>query len=306
VNFHQLHIFYIVAVKGSFSSAAQVLKMTQPAVTMQVQTLEEHFGAKLFHRSTKKIVLSDAGRALLPYAKEAFEWFKKTEMSMSKFTHMIKGNVAIGCTSAIKEYILPRLLSSFKEESHNITVSVNVLDSDEIKEQIRNHQLRVALVEEPFELSDIEVRPVVQDEYVIIMPKQHPLASKQSIRLEDLLEHPLVLGAETSPSRKVLEAALTEAGIEPNRLHIVEVTDQLKKVKAFVEEGTGISIVAKWAVRDEEKWNLIKSRKIQSVPLTNTIYAAYSPYLILPIPTLTFLSFIQEVRLERNESKEDQ
>src|SRR5690554_3467763 len=68
VNFHQLHIFYTVAERGSFSAAAQSLHMTQPAVTMQIQSLEENYGTKLFNRSTKKIELSEAGKVLYPFA----------------------------------------------------------------------------------------------------------------------------------------------------------------------------------------------------------------------------------------------
>lgn len=304
MNFHQLHIFYIVAVKGSFSSAAQVLRMTQPAVTMQIQTLEEHFGAKLFYRSTKKVVLSDAGRALLPFAKNAFELFKETEMTMSKFTHIIKGNVTLGCTPLIKEYILPRLLAAFREESHNISIGVTTLEADGIREQLLKHQFKAALIEEPIEHSDIKIHPILEDEYVIIIPKQHLLASRESITPEQLFEHPFILGTEMSPSRKVLMNALEDAGMDSSKLKVVEETDHLKKVKTFVEEGKGISIVAKWAVRDEEKWNLIKTRKVLNMQLIKPIYAAYSSYLILPIPTLTFLEFIQQVKLESNEMEE--
>ena len=97
LNFHQLHIFYTVAEKGSFSHAAGALHMTQPAVTMQVQSLEDYFGVKLFHRSTKKIELSEAGRALLPFAKNSIELIRDTDVAMSKFTMMIEGRLQLGC-----------------------------------------------------------------------------------------------------------------------------------------------------------------------------------------------------------------
>src|SRR5690606_13069220 len=70
LSVHQLHIFYTVAAKGSFSAAAQALHLSQPAVTMQIQALEEVFGTRLFHRSTKKVELTEAGRTLLPYAEQ--------------------------------------------------------------------------------------------------------------------------------------------------------------------------------------------------------------------------------------------
>lgn len=115
LNFHQLHIFYTVAEKGSFSMAAQALHMTQPAVTMQVQALEDYFGTKLFQRTTKKIEITEAGRALLPVAKRSIELIKETDITMSKFTHMLEGRLQLGASLTIGEYILPRLLGPFSK-----------------------------------------------------------------------------------------------------------------------------------------------------------------------------------------------
>ena len=84
MNFHQLHIFYTVSERGSFSAAAQALHMTQPAVTMQVQALEDYFGTKLFNRSTKKIVLSEAGRTLMPFALRSIDLIRETDVAMTE------------------------------------------------------------------------------------------------------------------------------------------------------------------------------------------------------------------------------
>lgn len=139
LNFHQLHIFYTVAEKGSFSHAAGALHMTQPAVTMQVQSLEDYFGVKLFHRSTKKIELSEAGRALLPFAKNSIELIRDTDVAMSKFTMMIEGRLQLGASLTMGEYILPRLLGPFSKDYPNISVSMKVMNTAQILDEVLSH-----------------------------------------------------------------------------------------------------------------------------------------------------------------------
>ncbi|MCL6458187.1 MAG: LysR family transcriptional regulator [Gorillibacterium sp.] len=90
ISFHQLHIFYTVAQEGTFSAAGHVLHMTQPAVTMQIQTLEEHFGTKVFRRTPKMVELTDAGQTLLPYAQKMVELMLETDQEMAKFTRPLE------------------------------------------------------------------------------------------------------------------------------------------------------------------------------------------------------------------------
>src|SRR5690554_3535257 len=141
MNFHQLHIFYTVAERGSFSAAALSLHMTQPAVTMQVQSLEEYFGTKLFYRSTKKIELSEAGKALMPFARKSIDLIKETDQTMASFTHRLEGQLQMGASMTFGEYILPRIIGPFAKEFPNITISLRVINTTQIIDAILNHQL---------------------------------------------------------------------------------------------------------------------------------------------------------------------
>lgn len=113
LNVHQLHIFYTVSERGSFSAAAQTLHMTQPAVTMQVQALEERFGTKLLNRTTKRLDLTEAGHRLLPQARKAVELMRDTDEMMTKYIEELKGRLQFAASLTIGEYVLPRLLGSF-------------------------------------------------------------------------------------------------------------------------------------------------------------------------------------------------
>ena len=208
MNFHQLHIFYTVAERGSFSAAAQALHMTQPAVTMQIQSLEDYFGAKLLNRSTKKIELSEAGKALLPYAKRSIDLVREADQSMSSFTHMLEGRLQLGASLTIGESVLPRLLGPFGREFPHIRVMMKVMNTAQIMDEILKNQLSFGLIEGPVQHADIAVEPVMQDELKLIVPAGHPLAKQRNVKMKDALAYPFVLREQGSGTRQVMEEEL--------------------------------------------------------------------------------------------------
>ncbi|WP_248926462.1 selenium metabolism-associated LysR family transcriptional regulator [Paenibacillus hamazuiensis] len=299
LNFHQLHIFYTVAEKGSFSHAAQALHMTQPAVTMQVQSLEDYFGTKLFHRSTKKIELSEAGRTLLPYAKRSIELMKETDMSMSRFTHMLEGRLHLGASLTIGEYILPRLLGPFSKEYPNISVSMKVINTTQILDEVLNHQLNFGLVEAEVRHPDVHTEALLSDELALIVPKQHPLAEKEIVTLEEMLEYPFVLREKGSGTRKVMEEELKKAGIDASDMKIVMELGSTGAVKSAVEAGLGLSVISQSSVKHEVTLGVIQIKKVENVRFARSFYAIYLNSTLLPISAVTFMSFLRERELSQ-------
>jgi DNA-binding transcriptional LysR family regulator len=294
LNFHQLHIFYTVAEKGSFSHAAQALHMTQPAVTMQVQSLEDYFGVKLFHRSTKKIELSEAGRALLPYAKRSIDLVRETEVAMSKFTHMVEGRLQLGASLTVGEYILPRLLGPFNKEYPNVSVSMKVMNTTQILEEILNHQLTFGLVEAPVHHPDVHTEAVLSDELKLILPANHPLVEQERITIEDVLQYPFVLREKGSGTRQVMEDELQRRGLDASFMKIVMELGSTGAVKSAVEAGLGISILSQSSVKHEAALGILKVRTIDGIAFTRSFYSIYLNSTLLPISAVSFLTFLRE------------
>ncbi|TDF98323.1 selenium metabolism-associated LysR family transcriptional regulator [Paenibacillus piri] len=294
LNFHQLHIFYTVAEKGSFSHAAQALHMTQPAVTMQVQALEDYFGTKLFHRTTKKIELSEAGRTLMPYAKRSIDLMKETDVSMSKFTHMLEGRLHLGASMTVGEYILPRLLGPFGKEYPNISVSMKVINTRQILDEVLNHQLNFGLVEAEIDHPDVHTEAVLNDELVLIMPPDHPLAQVPVVTMNDVLEYPFVLREQGSGTRRVMEEELARAGWDPGAMKIVNELGSTGAVKSAVEAGLGISILSQSSLKHEVALGVLTVRKIEEICFSRSFYAIYLNSTLLPISAVTFVTFLRE------------
>lgn len=294
LNFHQLHIFHTVAEKGSFSHAAQALHMTQPAVTMQVQSLEEYFGTKLFARSTKKVELTEAGRTLLPFARKGIELMKETDIGMSKFTHMLEGRLHLGASMTIGEYILPRLLGPFSQEYPNISVSMKVINTKQILEEVLHHQLTFGLVEAEVSHPDVHTEAVLSDELKLIVPSGHPLAEAETVTLSDVLKHPFVLREQGSGTRRVMEEELERAGVNADELRIVMELGSTGAVKSAVEAGLGLSVLSQSSVRHEATLGVLKVKDIADVRFARSFHAIYLNSTMLPISAVTFMTFLRE------------
>lgn len=300
LNVHQLHIFYMVAERGSFSAAAQALHMTQPAVTMQIQALEERFGVKLLHRSTKKLELSEAGHCLLPQARKAVELMRETDMKMAKYTEELKGQLQFAASLTIGEYVLPRLLGPFLLRFPNLSVSMRVMNTTEIVEEIARHALDFGLVEAQTDDPNVISEPVMDDELLLVAPPGHPFASRDEVELKEVLAEPLVLRERGSGTRQVMVEELERQGIEEGDLRIVSNFGSNGAVKSAVEAGLGLSVLSKWTIKNEVALGLMKPVKIKDVSFRRKFFAVRSKSSELPLHAVTLLDYVRGLAHEQS------
>ncbi len=303
MNFHQLHIFYTVAEKGSFSAAAQALHMTQPAVTMQIQSLEDYFGTKLLHRSTKKIELSEAGRTLLPHAKRSVELVRQTDEAMSAFTQMLQGRLQLGASLTIGEYVLPRMLGPFALQYPDISIVMKVMNTTQIMDDILKHQLNFGLIEAPVHHPDMIVEPVMQDELKLIVPAGHDLAKRSKVNIEDVMNYPFVLREKGSGTRQVMEDQLQKKKIDPQDMNVVMELGSTGAVKSAVEAGVGITMLSPSSVQHELALGLVHIVDIRGLEFKRQFYAIHLKSSLLPLSAVAFLNYLRQQEQPEPEHK---
>lgn len=297
LSYHQLHIFYTVAEHGSFSAAAAALHMTQPAVTMQIQSLEEYFGCKLLIRSTKRIELTEAGRTLLPYAKRSLALIRETEEAMTRFTHKLEGRLQLGASLTIGEYVLPRLLGPFARLYPHIQIMMRVMNTTQIVEEIVQHQLNFGLVEAPVHHEDLESEAVMEDELMLVVPAGHALDRSASATLEEAVGYPFVLREAGSGTRQVMEEELSKRGVMPGDMNVVMELGSTGAVKSAVEAGVGITMLSPSSVKHEVALGLLRTVPITGISFKRQFFAVKLRSALLPISATTFLSFLKEQKL---------
>src|SRR4030043_97674 len=186
MNLNQLKVFYLAAKHGSMSAAAEVLCITQPAVTKGIQRLQEYYEIKLFNRSGKKMVLTDAGEALYGIAESIFEMEHQAEESLRDFQQRKKGFIRILSSESFGSYYLPFIINRFSKANPRIRISVDLLPTEQIVEKTVALSNDLGFISYPVPHKKLFMREILEDSYQIIVPPGHPFALKAVIEPEDL------------------------------------------------------------------------------------------------------------------------
>jgi DNA-binding transcriptional LysR family regulator len=299
LNVHQLHIFYTVAERGSFSAAAQTLHMTQPAVTMQVQALEERFGTKLLNRTTKKLELTEAGHRLLPQARKAVELMRDTDVLMARYIEELKGKLQFAASLTIGEYVLPGLLGSFLRKFPNVSIGMKIMNTTEIIEAIGHQGVDFGLIEAPCDVPGFDTEPVMNDELVLVASADHPFASRDEVTLEEVIREPMVLREKGSGTRQIIEEELNRHGVTEDQLHVVSEFGGTGAIKSAVEAGMGVSILSRWTIKHEIALGVLKSVRIAGVSFKRQFFAVRLQSALLPMPAAALLHELREITHEQ-------
>src|SRR5574337_1211336 len=198
----RLQVFYTVAKQLSFTKAADILFMTQPAVTFQVKQLEEHFNTRLFERSHGKIALTPAGEVVRDYEERILSLSAEMETRMAELTGEVAGALTIGASTTIAEFMLPRILGEFKSQYPRVQARLQVANSETIENRVADHSLDLGLIESPPHLSGLHSQTCCEDEMVVICASSHPLAKEKSVSAQRLLPLPYVSREPGSGTRE--------------------------------------------------------------------------------------------------------
>ena len=249
----RLQVFYTVAKQLSFTKAAELLYMTQPAVTFQVKQLEEHFNTRLFERSHSKITLTAAGEVALEYAERILNLNGEMETRLGELTGQVSGTLLVGASTTIAEYMLPRLLGDFKAQYPHVHARLTVANSETIEFKVADHTLDVGLIESPSHHPQLTSHVCCEDDLVAICSPKHQVAKYASITPAQLAELPYVSRESGSGTREVVDDYFRQNGVQPEDLHITMELGSREAIKGAVEAGLGIAIVSRATIIKEVK-----------------------------------------------------
>ena len=261
----RLQVFHTVARLLSFTKAAETLHMTQPAVTFQVRQLEEQFNTRLFDRTHNRISLTDAGKRVFEYSDRIFELYSDMENAVREMTGDISGVLMIGASTTIAEYMLPALLGDFKKKYPDVNVQLKVSNSEGIVHMVENNVIDLGVVESPVMNKNLVVEVCRMDQLVAVLPHQHPLADRQSVRIDELLEYPYICREEGSGTREVIAEYMNELGVNSAQVNLTMELGSPESIKGAVEAGMGVSIVSLATVQKELKLGTLVSLTLEPV-----------------------------------------
>jgi DNA-binding transcriptional LysR family regulator len=243
----QLQIFIAVAEREHVTRAADALGLAPPSVSAAVASLEREFGAKLFHRVGRGIVLTEGGKLLLDEARALVGRAEAVKLAMREFAGLSRGRLAIKASQTIASHFLPSRLVDFHKAYPGIILAVSVGNSAEVVEAIIRGEIELGFVEVPLqELGDphLAVEMIARDDLVMIARNDHPWATRKKLTAEELTAGRWVLREDGSGTRAAFVKALDALGVAYTSLDIAIELPSNEAVLAAVVAGAGASILS--------------------------------------------------------------
>lgn len=278
----------------NLSKAAEELGLSQPAVTKQIQALEEKFGTLLLERSGKRLKPTEAGVVLYRYACEMLKLMEKTEEAMDEISTSSRGVLHLGASTIPANYILPQYIKNFKEMYPQVTVSMEVADTWRVFYRVAGRELDLGIVGAWFEERGVEGFRWLDDELVVILPENHRLAGQQEVRLESLVTERWILREKGSGTRAAVEEMFKREGIATEKLMVQAEMGSTEAVVAAVEAGLGIAVVSRLALREKMDQGKMKWVKIAGKVGTRGIYVIYPKQKYRRRAVENFIAFLRE------------
>ena len=270
---------------GGFTKAADALGYTQSSISQMIASLENELGIKLLTRSRHGVKLTIEGAELFPFIERSIYQYRSMQEKANEIKGIETGIIRVGIISSVTCHWMPQLINGFKEEYPNVQFLFHQGDYTLIPEWIASGQIDFGFVN-PLAGTNLKTKTVKSGEMLAVLPKNHPLAKKKSIQLQDIAVEPYILLEEGHYSEPM--AAFEAAGIQPNIQYTIH--DDYA-IMMMVEAGLGVSILAELILR-RTNYDIV-CLPIDP-PITRTLAVGYKDKDSLPIASKYFIDYLME------------
>jgi len=270
-TFKQLKIFSTVAEHQSYTHAARILYLTQPAVSMQIKQLEDFVGMPLFERMGKQIGLTEAGRELLHYAQTIQHQMDEATLMLKELKGVERGSLHLTMASTAN-YFAPQLIAAFHREYPKASITLDVTNRSGLVDAVENNQTDMAIMGKPPSGHHLVGLPFMDNPLVVIAAPSHPLVRQQPILLADLADEPFIVRESDSGTRMAVERFFERhnialiAGMEMNRS---------EAIKQAVMAELGLGIVSLHTIEMELALKRLVVLEVEDFPIKRQWHIVY-------------------------------
>jgi len=248
MNLYHLKTFFYTAKFGSHTKAADVLCITQPAVTRQIQELQSTYDLVLFNKIGKKVILTDAGKALYSLAEKIFELETQVEETVKDFRQQKSGKIKIATAETFGAYYLPEIIISFNQKFPDIFLSVDTYNDYHVAEEVSKLEYDFGFLSKEIDHQKIVVKEVLEENIIIVVNPSHPYSSRKKIEPKELENVPIIMHETGSGTRNVLNDVQRKYNISFNTICEFSNNDANK---TLVQHGMGITLISEKVVERE-------------------------------------------------------
>ncbi|MGK0499148.1 MAG: DNA-binding transcriptional LysR family regulator [Oceanicoccus sp.] len=282
--------FVSVVEAGSFSAAAEALHITQPAVSKRIAALENQLNCRLFDRISRSVQLTEAGTSLLPRAQRILLAVQEAKRSIDDLHGEVSGQLSIGISHHIGLHRLPPVLQAFSQQYPQVHFDIDFMDSEEAYEQVMQGRIELAVVTlDPTGKSPLLTQPLWQDDLVVAIAHQHPLAKHLSdnneANLNTLSQHPAILPGLNTYTGQIIKSLFQQHQLV---LDVSMATNYLETIKMMVSIGLGWSVLPRTMI-DET----LQTLDISELQLQRTLGYVYHQNRSLSNAATAFVQALQ-------------
>src|SRR5256714_8619835 len=260
----QLAAFCEVVDRKSFSQAAERLGVTQPAVSLQIRSLEKRLGMKLLDRSGRRVEPTEAGQRLYRAAQRMLVLEGQLLDELAGDDGALRGELALGASTGPGGTVVPVLLGEFQREHPELSVALSVSDTNHVIEQVAERELELGVVGAAPRHRGVVFEPFFRDDVILVCPAAHRFAG-QTVTLDELREETLILMQEGAGVRQVIEEELRRAGVRLRDLGVRLELGLQESVKSAVAAGFGITFISRTGVEAELAAGTLASARVKGL-----------------------------------------
>lgn len=279
-NLHPLRVFLTVAHYMSFSRAGEALHISQSAVSMHVKSLERRVGLVLFDKVGRRVVLTEAGAALLDYGHRVFALLDETRQVMDAQKGGRRGTLRVSADTTAGVYVVPQYLASFHREFPEVKIALNVVNRTQVMEHLLHREAELGIMGYiPDAAAEWAVEPFLQNELVVIAPPDHVWRHRDGIGLSELMQDSLLVREVGSGTRQALDRLLVSHGLT---LRPAMELGSNSAIKQAVVHGLGIAVLSRRVIDFEIAASRLIILDVEGFPIQRAWYVVHRKDAYLP------------------------
>jgi DNA-binding transcriptional LysR family regulator len=268
MDLRQLEVLRAIAESGSFTEAGRRLRVSQSAISRQVQLLEDEFGEPLFVRSGRQIQITPTGEALLQLSHRVFADIRETASSIVRRQDALAGQLTLGGGMTVCMYVFPALISEYRRAHPGVEIKVVTGGTSRLVRKLRAAAIDLALLTLPIRDRSLRVDPVWREEMLLVLPPDHRLArERRPINPGELAHEPFITFESGSNTRRAIDEFFARERLQPP---VVTETGNVEITKAMVAAGLGVSIVPYQSIAREAAAGTLRYARVAGPPLVRT------------------------------------
>ena len=272
MDVRDLQIFLSVARHLNYTRAAEEVNLSQPSVSVRMRELERDLGSKLFEQLGKKVALTEAGQLLVPFATRVIAVISDARQAIDELQGMERGVLRIGASTTPGMYLIPRTIAHFKRHYPKIQVHLAVKDTRQIEDGVIRNEFDFGFVGGHLAGDEVDVLPWMTDHLVLVVPSNHHLSRKKSVKIADLRKEMFILRETGSATRAAVAHQLKKADLEVETVMEMENPESVKKA---VQSGMGIAFISKFAVETELKARSLVAIRVNGLDINRDLKIVY-------------------------------